>query len=224
MQKKILIVDDEITFLEGLSRALHKYCHYNGEIVSVNNGMKAINAINSCSYDICFLDITLPDISGLDIMERINSISPETKIAIMSGSYLTDDMKKQIESGSSIFFSKPVELDQIKEFVENVKETDEGLRTHTNSSGLHDERRNSVRRAYTETIRYSIGIFDYDIYQFNQLIDIVDISESGMGVKAKIVLKTGQILKFDNAIEKKMGIVKWSSKVDDYCRAGIKFL
>ncbi|RJQ49018.1 MAG: response regulator [Nitrospiraceae bacterium] len=224
MQKKILIVDDEINFLYGLSRALNKYCRYNGDIMTVNNGMKAMDAINSCAFDICFLDLNLPDISGFEIMRRINNISPKTKIAIMSGSFLTDEMKEQIKGGSSIFFSKPIELDQIKDFIEHIKEKDNGVNDHEEAGEMPDEKRSFQRRAFTETVRYSLGVFNDDTLKFNQFIDIVDISEGGLGVKADHFLKAGQILKFDYAIEKKMGIVKWSTKVHDHWRAGIKFL
>ena len=120
--KKILIVDDDQYILEVMSKALCKICNFHGEIKTVKNGKDAIKEISDCFYNICFLDIKLPDLNGLDVMKKIKEISPETRIAIMSGSFITDDMKRTIEEGASLFIEKPFDLSQIKPFVKQVSE------------------------------------------------------------------------------------------------------
>src|SRR4030067_485414 len=120
--KKILIVDDDQSILEVMPKALRKVCNFRGEIKTVKNGKDAIKEISDCFYNICFLDIKLPDLNGLDVMKKIKEISPETRIAIMSGSFITDDMKRAIEEGASLFIEKPFDLSQIKPFVKQVSE------------------------------------------------------------------------------------------------------
>jgi len=120
--KKILIVDDDQYILEVMSKALCKVCNFRGEIKTVKNGKDAIKEVSDCFYNICFLDIKLPDLNGLDVMKKIKEISPETRIAIMSGSFITDDMKRAIEEGASLFIEKPFDLSQIKPFVKQVSE------------------------------------------------------------------------------------------------------
>jgi len=71
MINKILIVDDQVSFLNGMSKALKSYCDYPGDIKTVENGAMAIEEVGSCFYDICFLDLNLPDMHGLDVMEKI---------------------------------------------------------------------------------------------------------------------------------------------------------
>ena len=118
--KKILIVDDDPFFLSSLSHAIQKLSGFEGEIKEVGNGADAIKEAGSCFYNLCFLDVNLPDINGLDVMKRINAISPKTKVAIMTASYLTEEIKKTIKETASLFIEKPPDLNQVNSFVKEV--------------------------------------------------------------------------------------------------------
>lgn len=115
--KRILIVDDESLILSALSKALLSICP---EVKTAMSGAEAINEINSFFYDLCFLDIYLPDVSGIEVMKRINDISPETKIVIMTAYEISDDIKAAIEDGAYLFIGKPFELLQIKEIATSI--------------------------------------------------------------------------------------------------------
>ena len=117
MTHKILIVDDQKYFLSGLAAALKRIFKYPGEIQTVENGTEAIAEIRSTFYDICFLDLNLPDIYGLDVMKKVQDISPETKIVIMTADAIDEDLKKEVEDRVSLLISKPVDLPQIREFI-----------------------------------------------------------------------------------------------------------
>jgi DNA-binding NtrC family response regulator len=118
--KKILIVDDDPFFLNSLSQAIYKLFGFKGKVKEVGNGIDAIKEAGSSFYNLCFLDINLPDMNGLDVMKKINDLSPETKVAIMTASYLPDDIKKTIEEDASLFIEKPPDLNQVKSFVNDV--------------------------------------------------------------------------------------------------------
>ncbi len=120
MVKKILIVDDEPLICSVLSRTLYKFIDSPVEVVTIERGEDAVKKIGQCFYDVCLLDINLPDLNGLDVMKKINEMSPGTKIAVMTAGCVDDEMKKKIEKGASMFFSKPVNLDKLKLFVKNI--------------------------------------------------------------------------------------------------------
>jgi len=108
--KRILIVDDEPLVLYGLSKTVHDLA----EVKTVTTGEEAILELRSFFYDLCFLDIHLPDMNGLDVMKKVKEISPETKIIIMTASHVNDDMKRAIAAGADYFLAKPFKLPQIK--------------------------------------------------------------------------------------------------------------
>ncbi len=108
--KRILIVDDEPLVLYGLSKTLHDLA----EVKTVTTGEEAILELRSFFYDLCFLDIHLPDMNGLDVMKRVKEISPETRIAVMTASHVNENMKRAIKAEADYFVAKPFKLPKIK--------------------------------------------------------------------------------------------------------------
>ena len=116
---RVLVVDDEPLILYGISRFLY------GRAVTktVNTAEEAIDEIVAQQYDLCFLDINLPGMTGLDAMKIINELSPTTKVAIMTGNALDEAMKMQVEDAAYAFIEKPFSLSDIKEVTERVAVT-----------------------------------------------------------------------------------------------------
>ena len=80
--KRILIVDDEPMIRELLEAMLELE---GMDVKSASNGEEALKELSTSFYDMCFLDLILPGISGLETMGKIREISPGTKIALMTG-------------------------------------------------------------------------------------------------------------------------------------------
>lgn len=118
--KRILIVDDEPSILEGLSSALRKLCDFRGQIKTVETGTDAIVEMNLSPYWVCFLDLQLPDVDGLDVMDEIHEISPETNVAIISASSVGEEIRRTIEKKGGVFIPKPFDLSEIKAFLKQV--------------------------------------------------------------------------------------------------------
>lgn len=117
--KRILIVDDEALLLQGLSRALQAG---STDVKVVESGAAALAEIASSDYQLCFLDIYLPDIAGTKIMEKITKISPKTKIVIMTAGIVNNEMKDLIENSAYMFITKPFDLLQVKMIVKRAWE------------------------------------------------------------------------------------------------------
>ena len=115
--KKILIADDENLILYSLSSLLQGS---QTEVKTVKNGTEALREIGTHFYDLCFLDINLPDLSGMDVMKTIKEVSPATKIIIMTGGDPDDTTMRFIEENASLFLSKPFDLDMVKVSVEKI--------------------------------------------------------------------------------------------------------
>jgi two-component system response regulator AtoC len=109
--KKILLVDDETFFLQVLNRALQSP---STEVKTVETGKAALQEVAATTYDICFLDICLPDLDGTEVLKRIAEISPETKIIMMTAGDVTGNMQQIIERYAYMFLTKPFDLIQLR--------------------------------------------------------------------------------------------------------------
>lgn len=119
--RRILIVDDNPVILLALAKFLAKLdTTYLPKIRAVQTGTEALAEIKSNYYHVCLLDIGLPDISGLTLMDNIAQISPGTRIAMMSANSPPTEAMLDMEARSIPFFPKPLDTKRILAFVNNT--------------------------------------------------------------------------------------------------------
>jgi DNA-binding NtrC family response regulator len=224
MFKKILVVDDEELILSGLSKYL---ANKNTEIRTAPNGADALKEISMYHFDLCFLDVFLPDINGIEVMQKIKVMSPETKIVIMTANEVGDNMKRDIKDNSFDFISKPFKLSQVKTITELALGSVEGIKEKNITSEREPkEERQSIRKPYAQSINYFAGVFeDAELKLLTLRGEIIDISNGGIGIRTDYHLKPGYMIRFSSElIPEEVGLVKWSMPVKDSFRAGIEFV
>ena len=113
---RVLVVDDEPLILMSISRFLKSIAL----VKTVSTAEEAIDSIKEQDYDLCFLDVKLPGMTGLDAMKVINAISPNTKVAIMTGNLLNEAMVDQVDDYAYTFIEKPFALSDIEDVVERA--------------------------------------------------------------------------------------------------------
>ena len=74
-------------------------------------------AISNNQFNLCFLDMHLPGIDGLEIMKKHRDIFPPTRIIMMTGSEISDTIMQDVRENAHGLISKPYELDQVKAVV-----------------------------------------------------------------------------------------------------------
>jgi DNA-binding NtrC family response regulator len=114
---KILLVDDENLILYSLSTTLRQE---GAQVTAVANGTDALSEIRRLPYDICFLDVHLPDANGLDLMRIVQKISPGTRIIIMTAVDLSDSQMSDLQRNACHFLPKPFDLDKVRSLVANI--------------------------------------------------------------------------------------------------------
>ena len=117
--KKILLVDDETFFLQHLDRALQSP---STEVKTVATGKEALQEVAANPYQLCFLDICLPDLDGIEVLKKIAEISPKTKVVMMTAGEITSSMQKIIEKYAYMFLPKPFELFQMRMLANSIPE------------------------------------------------------------------------------------------------------
>jgi DNA-binding NtrC family response regulator len=115
--KRILLVDDETFFLQSLDRVLQSTAM---EVKKVETGTEALHEVAAAPYHLCFLDICLPDLDGIEVLKRITEISPRTKVIMMTAGNITMDMQRIIEEYAFMFLAKPFDLFQARLLAKSI--------------------------------------------------------------------------------------------------------
>ena len=110
MAYRLLLVDDEPLILKGLKFALEQDGY---ETESAYDGEEAIRKFESGSFDLILLDVMLPKLSGIEVCQRIRSVSDVPIIMLTAKG---DDMDKilGLEYGADDYMTKPFNILEVK--------------------------------------------------------------------------------------------------------------
>ncbi len=103
----ILVVDDESDVRDLLSKFLTRRGY---KVLTAADGEAAIEAIRESRPDIVLLDIRLPKIDGLSVLQRLRDESDDVAIITMSGNADEDTARRSLELGAADFITKPFNL------------------------------------------------------------------------------------------------------------------
>ncbi len=115
--KKILIIDDEVDICFLLASVLKKRGFDVSFVNSLTDGYPKVSILKPA---LLFLDINLPDGSGLDAISTVKKLSPDTKIIMISA---FDSLKERTianEKGADLFIGKPFNKDTAYAAVEKI--------------------------------------------------------------------------------------------------------
>ncbi|PJA49172.1 MAG: hypothetical protein CO171_05815, partial [Syntrophobacterales bacterium CG_4_9_14_3_um_filter_49_8] len=114
---KILLIDDEPILLVTISDALAK-AGYKVEVAE--NGQKGLAMFHGESFDMAIVDMVLPDISGIDILKEIKSLSPETMVVMITAYGTVEKAVEAMKLGAHDFITKPFSLDELVLKIQNI--------------------------------------------------------------------------------------------------------
>ena len=136
MNKKILIVEDELVFAKAVKKHLAR-SGYDSEIAG--NLKEARKKNDALSPDLVLLDIRLPDGSGLDFLEAVKRHPDAATVVVMSAYGELEDAVSAMKLGASDYLKKPVDLDELLLNVEKVfaKASLERKLTHSSKRERH---------------------------------------------------------------------------------------
>lgn len=116
---KILIVEDNIQFLYALQEVLKEF---KADIVSVGDGIVALEFVKTYKPDIVILDLNIPNLNEAELLERIEQNKGlSTNVIIMSEDLkLINTIQGKHYNKTKGVFGKPVELVNIQESIKNI--------------------------------------------------------------------------------------------------------
>ncbi|MCP4414579.1 MAG: response regulator, partial [Gammaproteobacteria bacterium] len=117
--EKILVVDDDDLSRGYLSEALKR----NGySIDNASDGQEAVGLTDKQHYDMIFLDMRMPRMGGMKVLERVKKTSKETTIVIMTAYGSIESAVEAMQKGAYDYIIKPFSVDNIKLLLKRVQE------------------------------------------------------------------------------------------------------
>jgi len=114
---KILCVDDEAIIRELCRSALEDY-----QVLLAANGRQALEILTTEPIDLVLSDIMMPDIGGLDLLQKIKEQKPDQAVVLMTGYSNPETILTALKSGADDFIEKPINIVQLDTTVKKVLE------------------------------------------------------------------------------------------------------
>ncbi|HIA51933.1 MAG TPA: response regulator transcription factor [Candidatus Melainabacteria bacterium] len=101
---KVLIVEDDIGICETVKDWLENQLH---TVEAVHCGEDAIEYLKTYDYDVIILDLYLPDIDGLDILQKYRATGGTARVLILTGRNEVRDRERGLDLGADDYLGKP---------------------------------------------------------------------------------------------------------------------
>jgi CheY-like chemotaxis protein len=102
---RILVVDDETAIRKAFKNLLEDY---NYEVIEATNGRECLENFPIENPDLVLLDIKMPEMDGLEVLEKITKSSPDTPVIIVSGAGVIEDVVNALHLGAWDYHLKPI--------------------------------------------------------------------------------------------------------------------
>lgn len=119
MKGRILIADDEALIRRVLTDTLSDEGY---EVEAVDSGSSALSALKTSSFDLAFVDIRMPEVSGLDLLLCAREAGVDTQIVIMTGYTTLANAIEAMKRGAYDYLTKPFDLTKVKALAERALE------------------------------------------------------------------------------------------------------
>ncbi len=117
---RVLVVDDEKNIRRTFSLALESMDH---EVSTAASGKEAIEQLKRANFDVAFLDLKLSQESGLDVLEQIVRVSPQTFVVIITAYASVETAVEAMRRRAFDYLPKPCTPEQIRHVLSNVERT-----------------------------------------------------------------------------------------------------
>lgn len=114
---RIIVIDDERSIRNTLKDILEYEKH---EVEVACDGKEAIQLIADRSFDVAFCDIKMPQMDGLEVLEKIREINPDLAVIMLSGHGSIDTAVEAIKKGAFDFIQKPPDINRIMVTIRNA--------------------------------------------------------------------------------------------------------
>lgn len=113
----LLMVDDDALLLEVVSEELRDRGHH---VSTLSDPQQTIEQLNNKSVDLLLLDLKMPNISGISLLEEIQDLHPELPVIILTGHGDVGSASAAMRYGAMDYFQKPVLIEKLEKAIQQA--------------------------------------------------------------------------------------------------------
>ncbi len=110
-QSNILIIDDEEVVLDSCTRILKNSAY---KIATASNGQSGLDLVKEFQPDLIYVDLKMPGISGIEVIEKIRDIDPTIVVIVITGFATVSSAVEAMKNGAYDFLPKPFTPDEFR--------------------------------------------------------------------------------------------------------------
>ncbi len=119
MPLRIILADDHQLFREGLRSILEKELHCE-VIAQASDGRMALNLVNDLKPDLIIMDVSMPDMNGIEATRKILDEHPSIKVIALSMHTESKFISEMLRAGASGYLLKDAAVDELQKAVETI--------------------------------------------------------------------------------------------------------
>lgn len=121
MEKRLLLVDDEIGYLDVLAKRL---THRGFKVTTASSGAEAIRALRKWEFDLAVVDLKMEDMDGIEVLKVLKKMDPALQVIILTGHGSERAARDGIAHGAFDYLIKPIGLDPLIERIRAALSSD----------------------------------------------------------------------------------------------------
>lgn len=114
---RLLVVEDEVTLCKTIAKGLHLSGY---EVDQAYDGLTALDKVLAESYDLVLLDLSLPQMDGMDLLSRFREKDQTTPVLILSARSQIEDKVQGLDQGANDYLTKPFSFDELEARVRSL--------------------------------------------------------------------------------------------------------
>ena len=107
----VLIIDDSPEILQMMRQIIEMEGY---RVVTAENGTNGVDAALKEKVSAVLLDLSLPDMSGFEVLKQIKSVKTSLPIIMVTGNHLEEEAQRAIELGAWDYITKPIDFEYLK--------------------------------------------------------------------------------------------------------------
>src|SRR5437899_3078956 len=116
---RVLFVDDEKSLQEFMRSELPRLGH---EITVCPDGRAALKVLEKSTFDVAILDLRMPGMTGIEVLEQLKQVAPDTEALVMTGHASMETAIEAMRLGAFDYITKPCKLAEIDAILKKVIE------------------------------------------------------------------------------------------------------